>query len=50
MAVYHKLIKNNLSCCAFVGTTNDDKNSYYQDSRLITQNQQRFDSLYKMTE
>ena len=24
MAIYHKLINKNSSCCAFVGTTNDD--------------------------
>lgn len=50
MAIYHKLAGANSSCCAFVGTTNDSQTEYYQDAKLIPQNQQRFDYLYSMTE
>jgi hypothetical protein len=45
MAIYHKLINKNKSCTAFVGTTNPDLNKFYISSKLVQQNQQRFNNL-----
>jgi len=42
MAIYHKLIDKNSSCCAFAGSVNDDQNEYYLGAKLISQNTQRF--------
>lgn len=50
MAIYHKLINNNQSCCSFAGTVNTDQTEYYLGSKLVPQNSQIFDSLYQMVE
>lgn len=50
MAIYHKLVNKNQSCCAFAGSVSDDQTEYYLGSKLVPQNQQNFDSLYQMVE
>ena len=50
MAIFHKLVNNNQSCCAFAGSVNDDMTEYFLDSKLIPQNMQRFESLKEMIE
>lgn len=50
MAIYHKLINKNSSCCAFAGSVNDEQTEFYLGAKLVPQNQQQFDSLYLMVE
>lgn len=50
MAIYHKLINKNNSCCAFAGSVNDDQTEFYLGAKLVPQNQQQFESLYVMVE
>lgn len=50
MAIYHKLVNKNKSCCTFVGSVDNDMTEYYMGAKLIPENQQKFDSLYMMVE
>ena len=45
LPIYHKLISNNQSCAAFVGTTNTDLNRYSSHAKLMGQNAQRIEPL-----
>ena len=45
MALFHKLVTKNESCCAFVGSLDNDNTSFYNCAKLVPSNQQRFESI-----